>query len=270
MELNDVLSDSPPPRPAPEPVVDLTPAPAAAPAAAPAQARAADGKFAAAPAPEAAPAPAAAAPAPTPPVVPEPPRQELNERERAFLARATEETRKRQALEHELAQLKQVPAEPPKPFWDDPDAALKQQAAQIQEVKSHVSQMLINEKVQQSEYHARQTHPDFDQKMNEFALAAQEIPGLLQQCAASPNPAEFAYKTAKSRIELREVGSLDAYREKIRAEERIKIEAEFQKKHEETLRQQQAIPGSLTDVTGTPGQNKPVWNGPTPLSAILG
>jgi hypothetical protein len=85
-----------------------------------------------------------------------------------------------------------------------------------------------------------------------------------------PDPAEFVYKTAKMRLELREVGDVESLRDKIRKEERIKLEEEFKKKEADAAALRSEIPTSLSQVTGTPGQNRPVWSGPTSLSEILG
>jgi len=266
MELSDVLNEKATPAPAaaapasPEPVVAPTPEPAApAPAAAPE--RGADGKFV-----------AKGETPPTSVTTPQPvaPKQELTPQERAFLARAQEETRKRQALEQELAQLRQKPAEPPKQFWDDPDGALKQQTQFIEAQKQEFQQMLLTERMQNSEATAREKYSDFDVKIEEFAKAVQEIPGLAQQFMASRNPADFAYKTAKSRIELREAGSVEQIIAKREIELRAKWEAELAEKQKAEELKRNSLPSSLSEVPGTTGaQGRPVWGGPTPLGSIV-
>ena len=249
MELNDVLSDTPPE--AVEPVAPVEPVEAKT------VERAPDGKF--------------AAKEPEPKVERlEPPKVEMTEKERALLATATEERRKRQALEQEIAQLRQTPKEPPKPFWDDPEGALNQHKQDIEQTKQQMANMFLQEKMKTSEYHARKVYPDFDQKVEEFGAALKDVPGLLQEWLSAPDPAEFAYKTAKNRIELREVGNIEQYRAKIEKEAYIKAEAEFKKKMEDLEKQRQSIPDSLSSAPGTPGQNKPVWDGPPSLGAILG
>lgn len=199
----------------------------------------------------------------------EPIQQDLTPKERAAFAAAADERRKRQLLEQEIAQLRQKPVEPPKPFWDDPDGAIKRSEEGNQKIVEQVAQMLTSHKMQNSEYHARQKYADFDEKVDEFSRALAETPGLQQQFVASPDPAEFVYKVAKNRIELREVGNIDQLMQKKEKEIRLKIEAEYKAKAEADAKLRQEIPGSLSEVAGTPGQNKPVWNGPTPLAGIL-
>lgn len=255
MELNDVLNDAAPPPEVvqtTEPVVVEPEAPVvtAAPAETP---RAPDGKFAAKETPK------------------EQPRVEMTDKERAFLAAATEERRKRQELEARIKQMEATatPKEPEKQFWDDPDGALRQNNEKVQQAIQQTEQIATGTKLQISEFMARKNYPDFEDKLHEFAQASQEAPFLLQQMIQSPDPAEFVYKTAKSRIELREVGGMEAYREKIRKEERVKLEAELKEKSLESAKTRADIPPSLTEVPGNSGQNRPVWNGPTPLKSIL-
>lgn len=259
--LNDILSNATPPAPEPAPEPAATPESVAPQQTAP---RDATGKF----------APKEPATPETPESTPEPakaaPKVDFSEKERALLAAATEERRKRQELERRLAEISKPPQEPEKPFWDDPEAALKRQTQHLEQSKAQIAQMFIQERIKISEHHARKQYEDFDDKVNEFGQALQEVPGLYQQWLSSPDPAEFAYKTAKNRIELREVGSLEQYKAKIEKEARIKVEAEFKKKMEDLEKQRQSIPDSLSSVTGATGQtSKPVWGGPTPLRDIL-
>ena len=100
------------------------------------------------------------------------------------------------------------------------------------------------------------------------------VPGLFEQALAQPDPAEFVYKTAKHHQEIADAGNLDAFKAKIEKETRIKAEAEFKAKAEADAqarqRERDALPGSLSNVTGVGGANaRPVWGGPTPLDSIL-
>jgi hypothetical protein len=251
MELSDVLSDKPA-----EPSAPAVEAPVEAAPVEPVQERAPDGKFAAKE-PEKV------------EVTPEPPKVEMTEKERAFLATATEERRKRQALEQELAQLRQAQKEPPKAFLEDPEGAFNQHRQETEQAKQQIASMFIQEKMKTSEYHARKAYPDFDQKVDEFGKALKEIPGLYQEWLSAPDPADFAYQTAKTRMEWREAGDISKYKEKIEKEAMLKAEAAFNKRLEEIQKQKQAIPGSLSSAPGTAG-SKPVWGGPTPLENILG
>ena len=82
----------------------------------------------------------------------------------------------------------------------------------------------------------------------------------------------FAYNMGKNHLELRQVGNLDAMREKIvketEARVRAEVEAQFKAKQEELETQRAALPPSLSDVRST-GANRRVWGGPTALDDIL-
>lgn len=272
--LDSILSDEKP-APTPAAVPEAAPAapapkeaPAASPAAAPAAtvpaaetpkepARGADGKFVK-------PADKPAAPAP------QAPQPEMTERERAFLRAAQEERAKRQEFERKLAEVSKPPAQPPekpKAFWDDPEGALRRHAETVQEQNTHT-------RLNTAELIARSRYTDFDEKVAEFSQLVTATPGLAQQWLASPDPAEFAYVTAKNHMLLKQAGSLDALTAKVRAETeaavRTKVEAEFKAKAEALEKERAALPPSLSDTRGgAGGGGKPVWNGPTPLADIL-
>jgi hypothetical protein len=256
--LNPPADDAPPQT---EPVIT---APESPPPAAPAQEarpRGPDGKFLpaepAAPAAPAAPEPAAA-PAPQ---TPEPPKeQQFTERERAFLKAAQEERDKRQALERKLAETK--PPVEVKDFWTDPDARIKA-------MEDHMQQVQITTVLQTTEAIARSQHPDFQEKLDSFGKLMEQTPGLYQQWLASPNPAEFAYKTAKNHMDLQQAGNLDTLKANIEKELRIKIEAEMEAKRQELEAARAAIPPTLSDARSVGNNNAPVWGGPTPLDNIL-
>lgn len=204
---------------------------------------------------------ASAAPAGTPA---QPPVEQLTAKEAAFLARAQDETRKRQELERRLAALEK-PAEPAKTFWDDPEAAMKAQDDKI-------AQAVASTALRTSEIIARNRYADFDEKVAEFGKLCAANPWLAAQCQQSPDPADFAYKTGKSHQELQQLGGIEQIKEKVRQETeaavRVKIEAELKAKAEALAAERAAIPGSLSNARST-GVNKPVWNGPTPFNDIL-
>lgn len=276
MKLDDILSDKPVEKQAPK--AEPAPAPAqetakepAAPAPSnslrrehqkrefEAQGRDPDtGKFIAKEEPKAEPAKPAA-----------PQQEEMTAKEKAAFAKAADETRKRQALEARIRELEaKVPAapqEPAKTFWDDPEAALKQQQAAVQ-------QAIVGTKLQTSEAIARSRHADFDEKVAIFSELAQSTPGLAQQMLASPDPAEFVYRTATNHKALQDAGGLDEMRKKIEAETetrvRARLEAELKDKAEALAKERAALPGSLSDAQSK-GTHRPSWSGPTPLGDIL-
>lgn len=197
----------------------------------------------------------------------EQPREEFTPKERALLATAQEERRKRQELEQQLAQYRQQPQqqEPPKPFWEDPDGILKQREEQLTQT---FSQSLFKQRLEFTEELARVKYPDYNEVVEVFKEVAAQAPGLVQQCMASQNPAEFAYKLGKHHKEMRDVGSVDAYKQKLEKELRVKLEAEMKEKFERELKERQALVPSLSDAHSTKS-NKAVWGGPTPLDNVL-
>jgi len=196
-----------------------------------------------------------------------PERDEYSPREKAAFAKAADETRKRQALERELGELKKKETE--KPFFEDPDGAL---ARQRQDFENKLNFSAISTKVQTSESIARSRYPDYDEKFAVFSQMVQEAPYLAEQAFSSPDPGEFAYKTAKMQKDLQDAGGAEQLRSKMEAELkariRAEIEGEYKKREEELKTQREELPGSLTDVPSK-GVNRPVWGGPTSLDAIL-
>lgn len=200
---------------------------------------------------------------------PEKPKEELTAKEKAAFAAVADERRKRQELERRLAELQPKPsaAEQPKAFWDDPEGALKRHEAAI-------AQTALNTRLQTAELIARNKYQDFDEKIARFSELVSNTPGLAPQWLNSPDPAEFAYRTAKNHMELQDAGSLEQMRadieKKVRAEERAKVEGEFKAKAEALEKERAALPGSLSDVRGVSSQRAvPVWGGPTPLDEVL-
>jgi hypothetical protein len=199
---------------------------------------------------------------PEPVVEPTPAKVEpvdVSDREKAAIARAMDERRKRQELEGKLAEMQK---EPPKQFWDDPEGALNT-------FRNEIKQVQVNTVLNTTEALARSTHPDFDEKIAIFAEIVQQTPGIQQQWLSSPNPAEYAYNLGKNHMELRQAGDLNALRAKMEKEIRIKVESEFAAKQKQAQDAQNAIPGSLTNSRSV-GSPQQVWNGPTSLDSIIG
>lgn len=200
--------------------------------------------------------------------VAKPPEQELSEKERAFLAKANDETRKRQQIEQEFNEFRArasppapKPQEPAKTFFDDPDGFLAERDRRVE-------LGMMQNKADTSEMIARSQHQDYDEVFKVFAEVAKTTPGLVAQAFAAPHPAEFAYRVGKNYKEIQAAGSIDAMREKIEKETRLKLEQEYKEKEERLLKERASIPGSLTDARGSV-TTRPVWTGPTPMDTIL-
>lgn len=268
MELDDVLSDKP--VESAEPVVEApqTPPPKEAPPESEKTGRKAfqDKERAARDAGAIPPVKDETKPEPKPEVKPEPkpePKQEMSDKEKAFLAQAIDERNKRQALEARIKTLEQHQAPPaePKQFWDDPDAKLN-------EFRQEMSGVVTNTRLNTAEMIARSKYQDFDEKVAVFQQIVQNTPGIWQQALNSPDPAEFAYKTGKNYKDLQDAGNIDTLKARIEKEMRIKIESELKTKDEEKAKERAALPGSLSDVTGS-RQHRVAWDGPATLDSIL-
>ena len=123
-----------------------------------------------------------------------------------------------------------------------------------------------------AELAARSRYKDYDEKVEIFKGLSMQNPVLFQQAIASQDPAEFAYRVAKNYHELQEAGSIEQVRAKVEKETRLKVEAEmrekFKQEQETKQKERDALPGSLSNVTGVGNVSK-VWGGPTPLDNIL-
>ena len=207
-------------------------------------------------------------PEPVKPV--EQPKEELTAKEKAAFAAAADERRKRQALEAELAKLRQAPAQPEgekKTFWDDPEAALK---AHEQRLAQRETQLILNT----TERLARARYTDFDAKVAKFSEIVQANPAIAHQWLSAPDPADFAYKTAKSIMDIEAAGGIDQLRVQIEKDTetrvRAKMEEEFKAKEAEREKLRAGLTGSLSDVRGgAPARSVPAFSGPTPLESIL-
>lgn len=214
----------------------------------------------------------------------EPPKVELTDKEKALLARANDETRKRRELERRLAAIEQERAkaaqtqqpvadsQQPTEFWDNPQAALEQNKAEVIKLKDELRHEILDTKLKISESFAKSKHSDYMEKVPVFGELLKLVPGLYQQWVSSHDMAEFAYTLAKNHMELKQAGNLDGFRKKIEEETTAKVRKqaadEQAAKEAERQRLAESLPRSLSDVRGT-NQQTLAWGGPTPLSSIL-
>lgn len=189
-------------------------------------------------------------------------KQEFTEKERAFLAAAQEERRKRQALENQLRELQAKPAEEKKTFWDDPEAAL-------QHFQQQTAAAITKTRLDTAEAIARTKYKDFDENVAEFSELLQNVPGLRDQLLQASDPAEFAYRTGQRQKELKSIGNIEEYRAKVERETRAKLEAEFAAKDAERRKLAESLPTSLSDVRGSGSGGRVVFAGPPALDDIL-
>jgi hypothetical protein len=139
----------------------------------------------------------------------------------------------------------------------------------FQQAERAASQKAFDTRVAVSEYHMRKNHEDYDQRIEQFKQALKSSPHLARQLEEHPFPAEFAYQAGRTYAEASDVGgSIDKLREKIRAEERTKLEAEIRK--ELSVRTANDAPRTTVGARGAGATTSPEWAGPTPLNQIVG
>ncbi|TWI04807.1 hypothetical protein IP90_00945 [Luteimonas cucumeris] len=172
--------------------------------------------------------PAIAEPTPAPPVD-----------DRVPLAALKAERDKRQKLEREMAALRQQPMPPA--FHEQPEQYVQQT---IQQVRQDMTQTMYAALEDQ----ARETYPDYDEVFEEVQAYAEENHSVIPQIFNSPNPAKAAYKLGKQLRELKQMQDPDAYRSKIEAEVRAKIEKEYADKEAAKQKAADAVPPDLTAV----------------------
>lgn len=136
------------------------------------------------------------------PSVPEEKKEELTDKEKAFLAKANDEKAKRQELERKLAE-KDKPEEvkAPDPI-EDPEgyaAYVKNQTASIQSAM----------RIELSQEMMRQSHADYDEKEAAFLELAESNPALISQLQQSTNPAKFAYDTVVKHERMSQFDNFD-------------------------------------------------------------
>ena len=184
-------------------------------------------------------------------------------------AAVLDERRKRQALEAELEKLRQgeqKPADEDKADWyADPEKA-------AQAMQQQLSQQAFNTKLELSQDMMRGQFEDYDDLETEFVDLAKQDPRLIQEMQQAPNPARFAYETAKKAREYTAMKDVDSYKAKLKqeleAELRKELEAEQQQKAEKQQRKRDAIDPSLASSASN-GLKSDDYAGPTPLDDIL-
>lgn len=185
-----------------------------------------------------------------------------------------DERTKRQTLESHLAELNQRlvqyqrPAQQPAPKpdqWDDPDGHerwLIEQAGGIAEQRA--VEAFQRQHIMQSAEAAKAKYPDYLEKVAVFEQLSAQNPDLSAQMSRSPNPAEFAYETAKRHEQVSQYGSIDG----LLAAEKAKWEAEALEKLKATLPASSAPP-TLSNERNVGQRSGPAWSGPKPLSDLL-
>lgn len=180
-----------------------------------------------------------------------------------------DERRKRQQAEDQLNQMQAALQQYEAYFQqanqptvdDDPIAYVAQQVRD--QLAPQLQQELLVQKVTFAEMQARAKWTDYDDKVELFKAEAQRNPFLLQQAAAAPDPAAYAYNVATQIDQARQWGGNPApSREQIEAELREKIMSEIG-----ISNRQPPLSTATERSTGT--RSGPAWSGPATLDELL-
>jgi len=147
-------------------------------------------------------------------------------------AAVLDERRKRQALEAEIAQLRQTePAAKAPDVFDDQDKYTEY-------LTSEVRQEVSKARVEISQEMMRMQDPEYDTKEAEFVEMAKDNQQLAQQLMQHAMPAKFVVDTVNKARELKKLDNIDEYKSQLRAEMeaqvREELKAEMEQKQKET------------------------------------
>lgn len=202
---------------------------------------------------------------------------EQTPQQRAGLRKALEQERKRRQeherklaeLEGKLSAFSTLTAKPNAPAQPDAEQEPDFYSGPEKYIETREQRLMAAFNARLAELSAdamRAAHPDYDEAEKAFLEAVQHNPALAQQLRASGNPARFAYEHGKAYQQLRGLGSIDELTNRIRQEERAKIEAEFRQKGALAAASQ-----ASTSSAGarSAGAQSPVVTGETPIGEIL-
>lgn len=142
--------------------------------------------------------------------------------------------------------------------------------AQFQEQR--LEQRLFNERLNLSESMLRHQlgNEEVDAKIEAFKKAATANPALRAELSTQPNPYKWAYETGQRLLAMDEIGTDPAaYRAKLEADIRAKLQAEFAAAAPAAAAPRVALPQSLGTARSAAPRNAVVDNVPTDFDDIL-
>lgn len=198
--------------------------------------------------------------------------QQVEDQGHIPIAALKDERSKRQALENELAQLRQQMQAPqpqqeqaPPDRWEDPEGYDRWLMGQVTDAaEQRAIEAFNHQRIATAAQQFMAEKPDYQEAIQVFGQMANVNPGLVQQMQAAPNPAQYAYETAKLQMEIQQHGGLEGL-----------IEARLKARQSEALQTVQSqlptsLPPSISSDRSVGQRSGPQWSGPTPLSDILG
>jgi hypothetical protein len=196
-------------------------------------------------------------------------------------AAAAAERKKRQEIEQELAQARQMLAQQPKTPEEEKPFLGEEYEQRFKETETTLKEELVQTKIMMSREFAMDKYTDYEAKEADFIEMARANPALVDQMRASANPAAFAYKTVSDFQQvqkLREIGDPVKYEAALTERIRAQVEAEYLAKQEAAKKEatEAAIraklkPGFAEERSSGPARlTTKTYDGPTPLKTILG
>lgn len=199
-------------------------------------------------------------PAPDAPPAPEEPQLDhaalIGERRRR-----QEAEQRLQEMERQLQERLNPPAAPTAipDQWEDPEGFanyLKSEAVKqaVDAARQEAFQTFQTQRIEMSAAQFAPTVSDYAEKVQVFEQMMQTNPALLQELYRAQNPAEYAYNTAKTHLEVQQFGGLEGLI-KARVEEALKAqvpEAPPSPPVPDTLADAQSARGSAAEANHVP------------------
>jgi hypothetical protein len=145
-----------------------------------------------------------------------------------------------------------------------------QQEQQPVDPYTFANNLALNERLNMSEMLARKDHPDMDEKLAIFEMAADQNPALAAELKRQTHPWEWVYQQGKKLQMLQEMGDdPESYRKKLEDEIRAKVEADYAQQQPVVTTPGVTIPQSLAGTRSAGARSATQWTGPTPLNSII-
>lgn len=164
------------------------------------------------------------------------------------------ERQKRQALETQQQKTPDV-------FED--------QEAFVGHLNQQMSQQLLNERLNMSEYMARKEHPDLDEKIEAYKSIVEQNPSLHQEVMASPSPYHALIDAVTKAQEFEKMKDIDSYKATLRAEIEAELRAKIEGEQSKKKALVDSIPPSLATEQSKSSLSGPAWSGPPSLDELF-
>lgn len=169
-----------------------------------------------------------------------------------------DEREKRQAAQKRVEELEKQLKELQKGGDDDSVSVFDDEKKFAERILNDVDQKVLNRTLNMSQAIAeREFGKDtVAEKLAAFKDMASDNQELLQRVYDAPSPYHELIDIVDKHEKAKEMENIDEYREKVRAEERAKLEKEFQEKLESEGKKREAVTPSLASARSTGGNQE--------------